>query len=463
MRWIWSGWTWRRAFSWCLAILSFVTAVIHFAVAGEHFQEWWLFGVLMLVAAWAQTSFAVAAVLRPSQPLWFGGAVLNLGIATYYVITRTYGDVIGPTPVGPEAVGFGDAACTVLEVLVVVGCVWLLVTAGGKQLHVRSSAWLPAATAAIGGLVLSVALVDGGPEMVMQMPASAPAASAHAAATPPAATPAPAISTQGFPKGARGAGIFTDRCAFSHAAADDPILYPGKTGQSMHHDFYGNTQTSATSTSRTLLGGSTTCSTSADASAYWTPVLYQNGQPLQPGAALIYWTQPGRLAPSATAMPAGMEMIAGDESATTPQPLTVVRWTCSGVTDAKAATSTPHDCAAGQQIRLIVSFPSCWDGHTLNGAAQSNVVYPVRGMCPATHPVVIPQIIFHVNYPTASAANLTLSMSPTMQGSTDTAHVDFINGWSQELMARNVKDCIAGGVRCGPVIGAGAVPQGGVQ
>ncbi len=463
MRWIWSAWTWRRAIGWCVAILSFVSAVIHFAVAGEHFQEWWLFGVLMLVAAWAQTSFAVAAVLRPSQLLWFGGAVLNTGIATYYVITRTYGNVIGPTPKGAEVAGFGDIACTASEMLVVVGCVWLLLAARDHQIRVPRSSSLPAVTAVVGAIVLSVALVDGGPEMLMKMPSSAAVAAVHPSAPLPTGRPAPPISTAGFPKGNRGAGIFTDRCSFSHEAADDPILYHNKPGQSMQHDFYGNMQTSASSTAKALLGGSTTCSTAADASAYWTPVLFQNGQPLQPEAALIYWSQPGKLAPSVTAMPAGIEMIAGDESATAPQPLTVVRWTCTGVTDPRAATSTPHDCASGQLIRLIVSFPSCWDGHTLNGATQSNVVYPVHGMCPAGHAVVIPQVIFHVSYPTATAANLTLSMSPTMQGSTDTAHVDFINGWSETLMARNVKDCIAAGVRCGAVTGPDAVPQGGVQ
>jgi Domain of unknown function (DUF1996) len=72
-------------------------------------------------------------------------------------------------------------------------------------------------------------------------------------------------------------------------------------------------------------------------------------------------------------------------------------------------------------LRLIVTFPSCWDGHTLDGAAQTNAVYPIDGRSPASHPVVIPQIVFHVIYPTSSAADLTLSMSPTTEGSTDTA------------------------------------------
>jgi hypothetical protein len=44
----------RKVAGYCLAILSVATAVIHFAVAGEHFQEYWLFGVFMLTVAWLQ-------------------------------------------------------------------------------------------------------------------------------------------------------------------------------------------------------------------------------------------------------------------------------------------------------------------------------------------------------------------------------------------------------------------------
>ena len=194
----------------------------------------------------------------------------------------------------------------------------------------------------------------------------------------------------GFPPGQGGGGIFTDRCQFSHEPTDDPILMPGMTGQSMQHDFFGNTMTSAYSTASTLAGKPATRCTSADASAYWTPVLYQNGQPLQSASALIYWRQGKALAAIAQPMPAGISLIAGNEQAT---------------------------------------------------------VYLVAGRCPASHPVAIPQIVLHVNYPTSSAAGLTLSMSPTMQGSTDTAHADFINGRDQALMARDTGACIAGCLR----------------
>ena len=281
-----------------------------------------------------------------------------------------------------------------------------------------------------------------------------------AAAVAATSTTPPAVNVSGFPPGQGGGGIFTDRCRFSHQAADDPILMPGRAGQSMQHDFFGNTTTSASSTAAALVGKPTTCSTSADASGYWTPVLYQNGQALPPSSALIYWRQTRALAATVKPMPAGLSLIAGDENATQPQSPKVIRWTCSGDLKIRDLTATPHDCRGGQMLRLVITFPSCWDGHTLNGARQANAVYPVAGRCPASHPVAVPQIVFHVNYPTSTATGLTLSMSPTMRGSTDTAHADFINGWNQALLARDTSACIAARLRCGPVTGTGAVPHG---
>ena len=52
---------------------------------------------------------------------------------------------------------------------------------------------------------------------------------------------------------------FVSACTFSHAAADDPIVFPGKPGASHHHSFVGNATTSASSTLETLLGGGSTC------------------------------------------------------------------------------------------------------------------------------------------------------------------------------------------------------------
>jgi hypothetical protein len=86
-----------RVVVYCLAIVGIATAVIHFAVAGAHFQEYWLFGVFMLVAAWLQLLWAIVAIARPSRLLLWSGALLNAGVVAVYVVTRTIGDVIGPS------------------------------------------------------------------------------------------------------------------------------------------------------------------------------------------------------------------------------------------------------------------------------------------------------------------------------------------------------------------------------
>src|SRR6266487_2605507 len=97
-----------RLVAYCLAIASVATAVIHFAVAG-----------------WLQLAWAVLAVARPSRAVLCGGAVLNANIIAIYLLTRTVGDMVGPTPGDVEPVGFGDLLCTVLEALILAGCFWL--------------------------------------------------------------------------------------------------------------------------------------------------------------------------------------------------------------------------------------------------------------------------------------------------------------------------------------------------
>ncbi len=151
----------------CLAIAGAVTAVIHFAVAGEHFAEYWLFGVFMLVTGWLQALWSVGVVVRPWRWVLWSGAVLNAGVIGVYIVTRTVGDVVGPTPHDVEPLGFGDGLCTVAEAIVVVGCLWLLVRP--QEWRVRRSQLfaVPGVAAVAAVVLLSVALVAGGPEMVM--------------------------------------------------------------------------------------------------------------------------------------------------------------------------------------------------------------------------------------------------------------------------------------------------------
>jgi Flp pilus assembly pilin Flp len=165
-----------------LAMLSVLAAVIHFAVAGSHFQEYWLFGVFLLGVAWLQLGWAAAALLRPTRLLVSSGAVLNAAVIVVYILTRTVGNIVGPDPGEAEPAGFGDLLCTAAEAVIVTGCVWLLVTRVSRAVR-RDQAGLAAATGAgVLAALLSVALIAGGPEMVMTAGASPASASGAGAA-----------------------------------------------------------------------------------------------------------------------------------------------------------------------------------------------------------------------------------------------------------------------------------------
>jgi hypothetical protein len=160
------------------AITSTVAAIIHFAVSGEHFQEYWGFGVFMLVAAWLQLAWAVGVAVRPSRPVLAAGAVLNAAVIAAYLVTRTVGDVIGPTPHEVEPVGFGDAFCTVCEALIVLAAVLLIARPLDRAVpRLRATGALSVA-AALAAVLVSVSLLDGGPEMVMSMDSDTAGASA---------------------------------------------------------------------------------------------------------------------------------------------------------------------------------------------------------------------------------------------------------------------------------------------
>ena len=173
----------------------------------------------------------------------------------------------------------------------------------------------------IGGAAAGLALTSGGSEATATPPPSTTMTTT--AVAPPTTTTTPAPVAPVTPDASK---LISDTCRYSHEANDDPILLPGQPGQAMAHDFFGNIATSATSTAAELVGGTTTCSTSDDASGYWTPVLYQDGQPITPTRNLIYWSGLHATDPGVSPPPVGLEMIAGDENAMAPPPTKVVGW-----------------------------------------------------------------------------------------------------------------------------------------
>ena len=99
------------------AVASAAAAGIHFAVAPEHFAEWWGFGAFFVVSGTAQLAWA----LFPSKA-WIGIGGNALFIALWS-LSRTTGLPFGPDAGTPEALGSIDVVSVLLELTAVVSLV----------------------------------------------------------------------------------------------------------------------------------------------------------------------------------------------------------------------------------------------------------------------------------------------------------------------------------------------------
>ncbi len=245
---------------------------------------------------------------------------------------------------------------------------------------------------------------------------------------------------------AGGGGLATFRilCGSSHFAPDDPIVHPNMAGMSHLHQFLGNRTTNAASTAQSLAGQATTCSAAADSSAYWGPMLYQNGTAVPAMSALIYYRGGSHRDPGTIrAFPAGLRMIAGSATTTGPLPTDAVAWMCQGMATRSA---TPPNCG-GNALVLQIRFPDCWDGRNLDSADhKSHMAYTVSGMCPSNYPVPVPLLEYNFRYKTFGNTGLTLA-----SGSAYTYHADFFNAWNQTALGGFISSCLHTGRECGTV------------
>ncbi len=111
---------------WGLAILSLGSAFVHFAVMGEHFDASTAHGVFFAAAAWLQLAFALGIMLRPSRGMLWFGALLNLAIIGSWVISRVWGVPFSADAWTAEPAAFPDVFATVLEALIVAGCLGVI-------------------------------------------------------------------------------------------------------------------------------------------------------------------------------------------------------------------------------------------------------------------------------------------------------------------------------------------------
>jgi hypothetical protein len=236
-------------------------------------------------------------------------------------------------------------------------------------------------------------------------------------------------------------------CTWSHRAADDPIVHPGHAGISHEHDFFGSDATGASSTATALLGTDTSCQThAADTAAYWTPTLYDGDVAVEPGRLYAYYRRPAvaDLDPNAIqTLPLGLAIVVGEMAASSTQSTDVVAWHCG---TSNQVSTAPPVCPRGTPLALRVVFPPCWDGERLDSEDhRSHVSSVVDGRCPASHPVVLPELVVDVAYAfSGDPSDLRLA-----SGDLGTAHADFLNAWDPGGLARLVDECLVRDVTCG--------------
>lgn len=100
--------------------LAWVAALIHIQAAIEHRGVSTLHFVLFLALATAQFLWPAAVYRRATRGLLWAGAVVSGAAAAVWLISRTAGLPIGPTPGVPEPIGEFDVVATVDELLLAI-------------------------------------------------------------------------------------------------------------------------------------------------------------------------------------------------------------------------------------------------------------------------------------------------------------------------------------------------------
>ena len=367
-------------------------------------------------------------------------------------------------------------------------------------------------------------------------------------APPPAVTPAPSPSLSGEvaiadnfdastgleptwygPNGRGGiapespdpVGAFRFMCTSGQIAKDDPIVYPGQSGASHLHQFWGNTGTNANSNYQSLrtTGGSTCDNRSAgnmaiNRSAYWSPAMLDGaGHVVKPDFINTYYKQiphgdptcQGPPSPNSLGwcvdLPNGIHFVFGynmangkggpaDASSWDPSFIWYNCWDDLVGTPNARANGTYHTiaevvaagCPAGAVLVAQAIIPACWDGKNLDSADhRSHMAVPSgdyipsigQRACPSDHPYVLPGLQMRVHYTTDDnfvAGKWHLSSDEMMPGTVagSTLHFDYFEAWSptvKDLWFRNCIDkhqtCAQGDLGTGMQIKEAGVPSEG--
>ncbi len=240
---------------------------------------------------------------------------------------------------------------------------------------------------------------------------------------------------------------FQANCSVTHAANDDPIVYPNQAGASHNHTFMGNTTTNYATTLASLNAGGTTCTALGDKSGYWMPTMMNGTTPVYPvGPQVIYYKTGINDYTSVRPFPPGIRFLVGNMLATADQFLagSVAGFECG---DTYRTSDIPTYCTPGTQINVRYQSPSCWDGKYLDTPNhRDHMAYPINGVCPGDHPIALPMLEFKMAWPVP--ANGDTSQYHFSSGRGFSFHYDFFNAWDPATQQAMITQCINGGLQC---------------
>jgi hypothetical protein len=272
-------------------------------------------------------------------------------------------------------------------------------------------------------------------------------------------------------------GAMRIACFVSSLKPDDPVVYPGKPGESHDHTVFGNNSFDAFQTAQSMLAAPRTACQGGkiNMSNYWIPTLIDilEYKPIIPKGLIYYKTifkhpvDPANPQPGETFihdLPVGLKMVSGDPNATAPysNPF-VYRWNCrqpDGTNKFYQYIPTdPVICKPGANLDVEVFFPSCWDGTNLdspNHKSHMAVALTLKlpngtsyRSCPASHPKAIINISFSFHYVITDIRRMRLvSDTDLSKPGGPTMHGDVFTAWNDKYMKMWMDYCIRGRRDC---------------
>ncbi len=216
-------------------------------------------------------------------------------------------------------------------------------------------------------------------------------------------------------------------CFRSHESTADAIFRPTTMPPAHLHVFFGNKTTDNDSTYASLRAGETECKQEDDKSAWWNPAVYWGDQKINAGRAVIYFQPSDNLPKEQIKLfPPGFEAIARGP-----------KFQC-GNGDFK---TTPFKSCDADNMKIRLTYKQCLNPNS--DVVEENLVGPVNGRCPTTHPKQLPEIQYDLTFPLPdSTGPITVAGTTGPHQDPTTFHSDFVNAWNQDRLKELIQDCI---------------------